>query len=147
VQRTDDFGKSLPSEVAEDYDSEGDDDLPAYFIGINGIWCEGVLSIDAHEPFDTSLKTELYCLPIMKGKGLTDDDPCCCLVLERMPEEPGAFKRCGILFFFHAAHNIDADNGWIAWNAWEQCGGVILNEQWFDGGEADADGKYNITII
>jgi hypothetical protein len=147
MQRTDDFGGSLPSEVAGDYDSEGDDDLPAYFIRINEVWGEGVLSIDAHEPFDTSLKTELYCLPIMKGKELMDDDSCRCLVLERTLEEPGAFKRYWTLFFFHAAHNIDADNGWIAWNAWEQCGGVILNEEWFDGGEADADGKYTVTII
>jgi hypothetical protein len=147
VQRTDDFGGFLPSEVAEDYDSEDDDDLPAYFIRINGVWGEGVLSIDAHEPFDTSLKTKLYCLPIMKGKGLMDDDSCRCLVLERTTKEPGVFKRRGTLLFFHAAHNIDADNGWMAWNAWEPCGGVIVNEEWFDGGEADADGKYTITII
>jgi hypothetical protein len=85
--------------------------------------------MDSHKPFDTSLKTELYCLPIMKGQGLMDDDSCRCLVLERTMKEPGVFKRCGTLFFFHAAHNIDADNGWIARNAWEQCDGVILNEK------------------
>jgi hypothetical protein len=147
VQRTEDFGGFLPSEVAKDYDSEDGDDPPAYFIRINGKWGAEVLLIDAHQPFDTLLKTKLYCLPIMKGKGLMDDDSCRCLVLERTTKEPGVFKRCGTLLLFHVAHNINADNGWIAQNAGEQGGRVILNEEWFDSGEANADGKYTITII
>jgi len=149
VQKIKDF-KSLPEEIAEDYDS--DDYTPKngeYVFRINGVWGDGTLWMDSHEPFDTSLKTELYCLPIMRGKRLMNDDSCRCLVLERTTKELGVFKRCGTLFFFHAAHNIDVDKGWIASETWRRrnSGGVILNEKWFDGGEADADGKYTITII
>jgi len=66
VQKTDDF-EDLPDEYVEKYDSEIDsEDPPAYFYRINGVWNSGGLSMDADEPFDTSLKTELHCLSIFQ---------------------------------------------------------------------------------
>jgi hypothetical protein len=147
VQKTEDFGKNLPDEYVKHYDPEIDSgDPPAYFFRINGVWDNGSPSMDAREPFDTSLKRELHCLPILQGKELLDHDSYSCLVLEHT-EERGVFKRCGTLRFRPVWHNISADKGWIAEEAFNNGPGVILNEGWFHGGEADFEGKYTITII
>jgi len=130
-------------------DSEVDDGRPPYLIRINREWGTGMLRMDGHEPFDTSPKMKLYCVPIMRGQGVMRDDSYDCLVLQRTTEEPGVFKRRGTFCFFPAEHNIDADKGWIDEETWRHrsSGGLIRNEKWFDGGEADAEGKYTIIII
>jgi hypothetical protein len=145
VQKTEDLG-DLPDEYVEHYDSEVDsEDPPSCFFRINGVWDDGSPSMDADEPFDTSLRTELHCLPILQGEGLYNDFYSC-LVLERTKKR-GVFKRCGTLRFRSVWHNIRADKGWIAEKSLNNGGGVILNEEWFEGGEADSEGKYSIIII
>jgi hypothetical protein len=145
VQKTEDF-KDLPDEYVDHYDSEIDsEDPPACFFMINGVWNNGSPSMDADKPFDTPLRTELHCLPILQGEGI-DDDSYSCLVLERTKKR-GVFKRCGILRFEPGWHNIGADKGWRAEKSLHNGGGVILNKEWFGGGEADSEGRYSITII
>ncbi|KAF8846947.1 hypothetical protein BDZ45DRAFT_755434 [Acephala macrosclerotiorum] len=145
VQKTEDFD-DLPKEYVDHYDSEIDsEDLPACFFRINGVWDDESPSMDADEPFDTSLKTKLHCLPILQGEGL-DDDLYSCLVLEHTKDR-GVFKRRGTLRIRSVWHDIRDDKGWIADKSLNNSGRVILNEEWFHGGEADSEGKYTITII
>jgi hypothetical protein len=146
VKKTEDFGGCLPADYVNNYDPEIDSvDPPECFFKINGVWDNGSPSMDADEPFDTSLKTELHRLPILQGKGLSRDSYNC-LVLERTKKR-GVFRRCGTLVVSTAWHGIGADEGWISERCRNNSGKIILNEEWFDGGEADSEGKYTIIII
>ncbi|PVH79039.1 HET-domain-containing protein [Cadophora sp. DSE1049] len=147
VQRTEDFEGNLPREYVDHYDPEIDsDDPPACFFRINGVWDDGSPSMDAGEALDTSSKRRLHCLPILQEKGMLYDDSYNCLVLEHT-EQRGVFKRCRTLRVRAMWHDIAAKKGWIMENPLNNGGEVILNEEWFHGGEADIEGKYTITII
>jgi hypothetical protein len=93
VKKTEDFEGFLPVEYVDHYDPVIDSvDPPKCFFRINGVWDGGSPSMDADEPFDTSLKTELHCLPILQEKGLHSDSYNC-LVLERTKKR-GVFRGC-----------------------------------------------------
>jgi hypothetical protein len=146
VKKTENFGGDLPREYVDHYDPEIDSvDPPEWFFRINGVWTGGSSSMDADKPFDTLLKTELHCLPILQEEGLRSSSYDC-LVLERTKKR-GVFRRCGRLIIDTPWHGISADKGWIVESYWTNSVEIIQNEEWFDGGEADSEGKYTITII
>jgi hypothetical protein len=149
VQRTEDFGGDLPDEYVDDYDSDiasVDSRDPPECFKINEVWDEGSPSMDASEPFDASSKRMLHCLPILEDKDPFLSGSYDCLVLEHT-EQRGVFKRCGTLSLRAYWHDIDAEKGWVRDDFSDNGAGVIVNEEWFHGGEADHEGKYTITII
>lgn len=101
-------------------------DLTKCFLRINGVRYSESPSMDADEPFDTSLETELHCLPILQGEGLHSDSYNC-LVLERTKKR-GVFRRCGRLVVPTVWHGIEADKGWIVERCRNNSGEIILNE-------------------
>jgi len=97
---------------------------------MNGVWASPSFYPDVQEEFD--LGEEFYCLPItMEGKNH--------LLLPSLILEPtakgGVFRRCGFMRFslndFKIRHGLR----------------YVMNEEWFNGGIADSEGKYTITII